>query len=74
MSNRGNVSLVCNGQTVKGKKADKHTFVFKIKLKDKNVIRAQSGEIYDECVINRVNKPDYNYKMHVKSETQSWQK
>ncbi len=74
MSNCDNVSLVCNGKSVKGKKVDKRTFVFKIKLEDKNIIRAECGEVFDECIINRVKKPDYNYKLHVKSETQSWQK
>lgn len=73
VSNLDGVTLTCNGKKVKGKREDLHTFTFKIKLEAKNVIRAQSGEYFDECVINRVKKPDYNYKMHVKSQTQSWQ-
>ena len=74
VSNLDDVTLSVNGNSIRGKKRGKHVYVFKIKLSDVNEIRAESGEYFDECVINKVSKPDYNYKMHVKSETQSWQK
>lgn len=74
VSNLDDVALTVNGKSVRGKKVGKHSFEFKIKLEKVNEIRAESGEYFDECVINKVDKPDYNYKLHVKSETQSWQK
>lgn len=74
ISNLENVTLTHNGAPVKGKKNGKHSFLFKIKMTDTNSIRAQCGEYFDECEIKRVAKPDYDYKLHVKSETQSWQK
>ncbi len=74
VSNLENITLTHNGANVKGKKTGKHSFEFKIKLADSNELVAQSGEFSDKCTIKRVAKPDYNYKLHVKSETQSWQK
>lgn len=73
-TNTGNVTLTVNETPVKGKTKDNRVFVFKIKLAEVNKIRAANGEIYDECEICRVKKPDPVYKLHVKSETQSWQK
>ena len=72
-SNRKEVTLFVNGNKIKTLKADK-VFKFKIKLDSVNEIKAVSGECSDECVIKRVKKADPNYKLHVKSETQSWQK
>ena len=49
-------------------------FVYKVKLADVNNLRAVSGDCVDECVIRKVDKPDESYRLHVHSETQSWQK
>jgi hypothetical protein len=37
-------------------------------------VNGAAPELVDECVINKVETPDSAYKLHVKSETQSWQK
>lgn len=74
VSNLDDVTLTANEVPVKGKKTGKHSFSFKVKLSESVALRAESGGYSDECVLKRVNKPDYDYKMHVKSETQSWQK
>lgn len=72
-SNQKQVTLLVNGKKIKTLQADK-VFKFKIKLDEVNEIKAVSGDSYDECVIKRVKRPDPAYKLHVKSETQSWQK
>jgi beta-galactosidase len=38
------------------------------------IVNGAALELVDECVINKVETPDSAYKLHVKSETQSWQK
>jgi hypothetical protein len=38
------------------------------------IVNGAAPELVDECVINKVETPDPAYKLHVKSETQSWQK
>lgn len=72
-SNQPEVELFVNGASV-GKKSGKYVFKFKIALSDACEIRAVSGGCSDECTIKRVKSPDPAYKLHVKSETQSWQK
>lgn len=72
-SNQKEVTLFVNGNKLKTLKGDK-VFKFKIKLESVNEIKAVSGEYSDECTIKRVKKADPDYKLHVKSETQSWQK
>lgn len=73
-TNTGKVSLTANGKAVKGKTKDNRVFAFKVKLEDVTKIVATSGSVTDECELRRVKKPDPAYKLHVKSETQSWQK
>lgn len=73
-TNTGRAELSVNGKALKGKTKDKRVFVFKMKLNETNEITAKSGDLTDACVIKRVKKPDPAYKLHVKSETQSWQK
>lgn len=72
-SNTGSVSLYVNGKLFKTLKGDK-IFRFKIPLEAVNEIKAVSGGCMDECTIKRVKKADPGYKLHVKSQTQSWQK
>jgi len=74
LSNAGEVTLTCNGKPITGKRKDEHTYLFKVPLSEKTQIRAESGNYSDECTLCKVAKPDENYKLHVKSETQSWQK
>ena len=73
-TNCGSAELYCNGKKLDGKTKDGRAFVFKVKLSDVNELRAVSGGCTDECVIKKVSKPDPDYKLHVHSETQSWQK
>lgn len=73
-TNAGKAELFNNGKKIEGKTKDGRIYKFKIKLAEVNKLRAVCGEFSDECVINRVNKPDQSYILHVKSETQSWQK
>lgn len=72
-SNTQSVSLYVNGKLFKTLKSDK-IFKFKIPLAQVNDIKAVSGDCCDECTIRRVKKADPDYKLHVKSQTQSWQK
>ena len=74
VSNLDGVTLSANGKQIKGKQKGKHVFVFKVKLAKDTAIEARAGELTDTTVLHKVDKPDYNYRMHVKSETQSWQK
>lgn len=67
------VTLYVNGKPFKTENGHK-IFKFKIPLESVNRIKAVSGNYYDECTIARVKKADPSYKLHVKSETQSWQK
>lgn len=73
-TNTGKADLIANGKLIKGKSKDGRAFKFSIRLEEKTKLRAVSGECIDECEIYRVKKPDPSYKLHVKSETQSWQK
>lgn len=73
-TNTGRVELTQNGKAIKGKTKDRRVFKFKIRLADVNEIKAVHGTCIDICIIHRVKKPDTTYKLHVKSETQSWQK
>ena len=74
-TNCGNVELYNNGKKVECRKIkDGHIFLFKIALEANNELRAVSGDCHDECVLHKVDKPDPAYKLHVHSETQSWQK
>ncbi len=73
-TNCGSAELYCNGKKLDGKTKDGRAFVFKVKLSDVNELRAVSGGCTDECVMKKVSKPDPDYKLHVHSETQSWQK
>ena len=73
-TNCGSVELTANGKKIAGKTKDGRAFVFKVKLEKDLTLRAVSGECSDECVLHKVDKPDPAYKLHVHSETQSWQK
>lgn len=73
-TNCGDVALYCNDRKIKGKSRDGRLFTFKIRMQEVNKLRAESGGCTDECVIRRVKKPDPDYKLHVHSQTQSWQK
>jgi beta-galactosidase/beta-glucuronidase len=73
-TNTNGVKLYNNGVEIAGKTKDKKVFEFKVKLEKENKIKAVSGELTDECVLHKVEKPDPDYVLHVKSETQSWQK
>lgn len=73
-TNCGGVDLYCNDKKLSGKTKDGRVFVYKVKLADVNNLRAVSGDCVDECVIRKVDKPDESYRLHVHSETQSWQK
>ena len=70
----GGVKLTCNGKEIAGKTKDGHVYAFKVRLEDKCEITALSGTCSDKCVIRKVSSPDPAYKLHVHSETQSWQK
>ncbi len=74
-SNCKAVELIHNGKKVPVKKVKGgHVFIFRITLKESNELVARSGQVSDSCVIKKVSKPDPAYKLHVRSETQSWQK
>lgn len=73
-TNAGTPELYCNGAKIKGKSKDGRVFSFAIKMAETNEIRAVCGDLSDECTIKRVQTPDPDYVLHVKSETQSWQK
>ena len=73
-TNCGSVELTANGKKIAGKTKDGRAFVFKVKLEKDLTLRAVSGDCADECVLHKVDKPDPAYKLHVHSETQSWQK
>lgn len=74
-TNCGSVELYQNGKKVECKKVkDGHVFIFKIRMQPENNLRAVSGDCTDECTIKKVAAPDPAYKLHVHSETQSWQK
>lgn len=72
-SNAPDVTLYIDGKPFKTVKGDK-IFKFKVPLKGEIHVKAVSGEVKDEFTLRRVDKPDPAYKLHVKSETQSWQK
>lgn len=74
VGNAGEIVLKCNGTPLNGKRKDAHTYVFTVPLSEETHLRAESGDCFDECILKKVAKPDENYKLHVKSETQSWQK
>ena len=47
----------------------------KIKLQDgKNELKVVSGDLIDKATFSKVNKPNEDYRLHVKSENQTWQK
>lgn len=73
-TNAGVPELYANGVKYCGKTKDGKVFKFKIKLEEKTELKAVCGGCTDGCVLHRVKKPDPAYKLHVKSETQSWQK
>ena len=73
-TNCGSVELTANGKKIAGKTKDGRAFIFKVKLEKDLTLRAVSGDCADECVLHKVDKPDPAYKLHVHSETQSWQK
>lgn len=70
----GGVKLTCNGKEIEGKTKDGHVYAFKVRLEEKCEITALSGTCSDRCTIRKVSSPDPAYKLHVHSETQSWQK
>lgn len=73
-SNVDGVKLTANGTEIQGKKKGR-VYSFKIKLaSEQTEIVATAGELTDTFTVNRVEKPDPDYKLHVHSETQSWQK
>ena len=73
-TNCGGVQLYCNGKKVDGKTKDGRVFAFTIKLSETVNLRAVSGDCTDECTLYKVAAPDQSYRLHVHSETQSWQK
>ncbi|MGN1104970.1 MAG: glycoside hydrolase family 2 TIM barrel-domain containing protein, partial [Candidatus Coproplasma sp.] len=72
-TNAGTPVLTCNGKTIEGKTKDGKVFEYKIRMEKTNQISVTCGECSDTCVINQVKKPDPAYKLHVKSQTASWQ-
>lgn len=74
VSNNGDVTLTCNGTYARGKKINDHTFKFRIPLEKNVELIANAGNCTDKCTLHKVDKEDESYKLHVKSETQSWQK
>ncbi len=73
-SNLDDVTLTANGVKLKGKKKGR-VFIYKVKLaKGQTELVATAGGLTDSLTLNRVKKPDPDYKLHVRSETQSWQK
>ncbi len=73
-SNLDYVTLTANGVKLKGKKKGR-VFIYKVKLaKGQTELIATAGGLTDSLTLNRVKKPDPDYKLHVHSETQSWQK
>lgn len=73
-SNLDDVTLTANGVKLKGKKKGR-VFIYKVKLaKGQTELMATAGGLTDSLMLNRVKKPDPDYKLHVRSETQSWQK
>lgn len=73
-TNTGKAELLNNGKPVAGTTKDGRVFEFKFKLSEVNALTAKSGDLTDNSFIKCVKKPDPEYKLHVKSETQSWQK
>ncbi len=73
-SNLDDVTLTANGVKLKGKKKGR-VFIYKVKLaKGHTELVATAGGLTDSLTLNRVKKPNPDYKLHVHSETQSWQK
>lgn len=73
-SNVGTPELTVNGKACRGKTADGKVYVFKIPLYAATKVTASVGQMRDEADFCRVKKKDPAYVLHVKSQTQSWQK
>lgn len=59
-SNQPTVTLFADGREIGTKTADK-VFVFEVPISGEHVIRAVSGELFDEMTIRKVEKKDLSY-------------
>lgn len=73
-TNGGVAGLLVNGKKLDGKTKDGKVYKFKVKLYENTEIKAVCGELSDSVLLHKVRNPDPAYKLHVKSQTQSWQK
>lgn len=73
-SNAGAPTLAVNGKTYRGKTKDGVVYVYKIPLSPTTEVTATAEGLTDSVTLRRVKKKDPAYVLHVRSETQSWQK
>ncbi len=73
-SNAGKVTLTANGKPVPCSKTDGKHFTFKVALEKDTALVAKCGELHDECVLHKVDRPDENYRLHTHSNNHSWEK
>ena len=73
--NAGEVKLTNNGKEISCKKTDGKDYIFKFKLDSgANDLVATCGGLKDTCTLNKVNAPDPQYTLKVKSNNHSWEK
>ena len=65
-SNQPKVALYNNGSLVEEKNGE-HVFTFEVCLEAENQLKAVAGEYEDAAFIRKVDKPNPEYKLHVKS-------
>ncbi len=69
-SNQKEVALYQNGKRI-GVKKGSHAFHFKVELEQENHLEARAGELRDQAVIYRTDKPRPEYKVK-KGKSQNW--
>ena len=65
-SNQPKVALYNNGSLV-AEKSGEHVFTFEVRLEAENQLKAVAENYEDTAFIRKVDKPNPEYKLHVKS-------
>ncbi len=70
-SNQESVELFCNGIRL-GQLKGRHTFVFKVKLDEHNLLEVKCGDLYDCIAVNKVSSPEKSYLYAASEEVANW--
>ena len=73
-SNAEEVSLYVNGELFETLSGKRRLFRFEVPIHKDLQIEAKAGDLNDSCSFHKVEKPNPDYVLHVKSNNQSWEK